>query len=167
KKSEAKRKDAERVLEDAKKMGVYRKRRTGGFREPPKTIRNQKRKKEDSNGPGTNPIQCILELAFLSLLVGVEYKDCVSQFYSNHNGYQDQESSRIYIGFPIPKWQHKNCLAGFAGILDVLSTMGSSQKQWVGIGRLNTRLLRSCESMGVCGKGLGEVGCKGNYWKGR
>ncbi|GKE34244.1 hypothetical protein Tco_1453566, partial [Tanacetum coccineum] len=52
---EARRKDVERVLEEANKIGVYKKRGTGGFREPSKRIKNQKRKKEDSNGPGTNP----------------------------------------------------------------------------------------------------------------
>ncbi|GKD56776.1 hypothetical protein Tco_1290163 [Tanacetum coccineum] len=52
---EAIRKDGERVLEDAKRMGVYRKRGAGGFREPSERIRNQKKKKEDPNGLGKQP----------------------------------------------------------------------------------------------------------------
>ncbi|GJZ25238.1 UvrD-like helicase, ATP-binding domain, P-loop containing nucleoside triphosphate hydrolase [Tanacetum coccineum] len=119
----ARRKDAERVLEEAKKKGVYRKRGASGFKGPYERLKNQMRKKEDPNGPGKQPettldfvfkqwvplnnvaacgwtpnvmyLLCILELAFLSLLVGVEYKDCASQFYSNHNGSQDQESSEM------------------------------------------------------------------------
>ena len=31
--------------------------------------------------------------------------------------------------------QHKNRLAGFVAVRDVLSTAGKGQKQWVGIGR--------------------------------
>ncbi|GJR98564.1 hypothetical protein Tco_0270738 [Tanacetum coccineum] len=68
----------------------------------------------------------------------VEYKDYASQFYSNNNGSHDQESSRICIGCLIPKCDiiHRKCLAGFAGVREVLSTTGRSQKQWVGIGRI-------------------------------
>ncbi|GJV15228.1 hypothetical protein Tco_1360551, partial [Tanacetum coccineum] len=48
---EARRKDAERVLEEAKKKGVFRKRGVGGWRGPSKRIANQKGKREDPNGP--------------------------------------------------------------------------------------------------------------------
>ncbi|GKE85598.1 hypothetical protein Tco_1559340 [Tanacetum coccineum] len=44
---EARRKDDERVLEEAKKKGVYRKRGAGGWRGPSERISNQRRKKED------------------------------------------------------------------------------------------------------------------------
>ncbi|GKG37915.1 hypothetical protein Tco_0457138 [Tanacetum coccineum] len=52
---EAIRKDGERVLEEAKRMGVYRKRGARGFREPSERIRNQKKKKEDPNCLGKQP----------------------------------------------------------------------------------------------------------------
>ncbi|GKE08155.1 hypothetical protein Tco_1411706 [Tanacetum coccineum] len=52
---EARRKDAERVLEEAKRKGVYRKRGAGGLRGPSERIANQRRKKEDPNGPGKKP----------------------------------------------------------------------------------------------------------------
>ncbi|GKA16977.1 hypothetical protein Tco_0696814 [Tanacetum coccineum] len=52
---EARRKDGERVLEEAKRMGVYRKRGACRLRGPYERIRNQKRKKEDLNGPGKQP----------------------------------------------------------------------------------------------------------------
>ncbi|GJZ31361.1 zinc finger BED domain-containing protein RICESLEEPER 2 [Tanacetum coccineum] len=55
KEREAIRKDGEKVLEEAKRMGVYRKRGAGGFREPSERIRNQKKKKEDLNGLGKQP----------------------------------------------------------------------------------------------------------------
>ena len=48
---EARRKDAERVLEEAKKKGVYRKRGASGWRGPSERIANQRRKKENPNGP--------------------------------------------------------------------------------------------------------------------
>ncbi|GJR57477.1 hypothetical protein Tco_1499639 [Tanacetum coccineum] len=51
----ARRKDVERVLEDAKMIGVYSNRRANGFRGPSEWIRNQKRKKEDPNCPGKQP----------------------------------------------------------------------------------------------------------------
>ncbi|GKB39011.1 multidrug resistance-associated protein 5, partial [Tanacetum coccineum] len=51
----ARRKDAGRVLEKAKKKGVYRKRGTSGFKGPYERIKNQMRKKEDPNGPGKQP----------------------------------------------------------------------------------------------------------------
>ncbi|GJV98926.1 hypothetical protein Tco_1554178 [Tanacetum coccineum] len=49
------RKDAERVLEEAKRKGVYRKRGACGWRGPSERIANQRRKKEDPNGPGKKP----------------------------------------------------------------------------------------------------------------
>ncbi|GKD85163.1 hypothetical protein Tco_1356317, partial [Tanacetum coccineum] len=52
---EARRKDAERVLEEAKRKGVYRKRGACGWRGPSERIANQRRKKEDPNGPGKKP----------------------------------------------------------------------------------------------------------------
>nr|GEW48900.1 zinc finger BED domain-containing protein RICESLEEPER 2 [Tanacetum cinerariifolium] len=52
---EARRKDAERVLEEAKKMEVYRKRGAGGWRGPSQRIANQRRKKENPNGSGKKP----------------------------------------------------------------------------------------------------------------
>ncbi|GJY07676.1 hypothetical protein Tco_0374730 [Tanacetum coccineum] len=55
KEREARRKDAERVFEEAKKKGVYRKRGAGGWRGPSERIANQRRKKEDPNGPGNKP----------------------------------------------------------------------------------------------------------------
>ncbi|GKD23290.1 hypothetical protein Tco_1224993 [Tanacetum coccineum] len=57
---EARRKDAERVLEEAKRKGVYRKRGAGGWRGPSERIANQKRKKEDPNGPGKNLTQHLM-----------------------------------------------------------------------------------------------------------
>ncbi|GJZ18222.1 splicing factor [Tanacetum coccineum] len=105
---EARRKDAERVLEEAKKKGVYRKRGAGGWRGPFKRIANQMRKKEDPNG-------VLLNLQFPLYMFGVEYKGSVN-------------SSSL--------GQHRKCLAGFAGVREVLSTTGRSQKQWVGIGRI-------------------------------
>ncbi|GKB84407.1 hypothetical protein Tco_0956679 [Tanacetum coccineum] len=51
----ARRKDAERVLEEAKKKGVYRKRGASGFKGPYERLKNQMRKKEDPNGPGKQP----------------------------------------------------------------------------------------------------------------
>nr|GEZ91089.1 hypothetical protein [Tanacetum cinerariifolium] len=52
----ARRKDVERVHEEARKMGVYRKRGAGGWRGPSKRIENQRRKKKDPNGPGKKTI---------------------------------------------------------------------------------------------------------------
>ncbi|GJT11325.1 hypothetical protein Tco_0858367 [Tanacetum coccineum] len=52
---EARRKDVERVLEEEKKKGVYRKRCAGGWRGPSERITNQRRKKDDHNGPGKKP----------------------------------------------------------------------------------------------------------------
>nr|GEY90602.1 hypothetical protein [Tanacetum cinerariifolium] len=54
-KREARRKDAEWVLEEAKKMGVYGKRGVGGWRGPSQRIANQRRKKEYPNGPRKKP----------------------------------------------------------------------------------------------------------------
>ena len=52
---DANRKYNERILEDAKKAGLYRKRGADGFRGPSERIKNQKRKKIDPNAPGHHP----------------------------------------------------------------------------------------------------------------
>ena len=50
----ANRKYNERILEDAKKAGLFRKRGADGFRGPSERIKNQKRKL-DPNAPGQQP----------------------------------------------------------------------------------------------------------------
>ncbi|GJV70635.1 hypothetical protein Tco_1490630 [Tanacetum coccineum] len=52
---ESRQKDAERVIKQANKMRVYKKRGVDGWRGPSEIIANQMRKKEDPNGPGKQP----------------------------------------------------------------------------------------------------------------